>query len=191
MPDPVWTAAYNYGQTPEQNGFTRQLYGTPSILQQTSGSPANRRVEINSDNGDAIFLSSGVPALSSVLGATAEAVVRVSGAGQAGFELTFLDRAVLVQIFQSRIELTLCQNAPPHQVDVPIPTAANTSNITVRLTYDGTNIKVWRNGVLIDGPRPLLQCTKPFQRVLWWGEAGGVQVFQSMRYYIAGAVEPG
>lgn len=193
MPDPVWTQQYNLQQTPEQNGFTRTLSGSPTVTTQTSGPAANRRVEVNSNNGDCVFLTSQVPALDATVGATAESVCSCSGAGNAGFELTFLSRAFLVMVFENRIDVTICRDGAPQPSDEQsIPTASNGSNITLRFTTDGSsNLRVYRNGVLILGPTPLPACVKPFQRVLWWGEAGGTQIFRAFRYYIGGAVEPG
>ena len=191
MPDPVWTSSYNYAQSPEQNGFTRTLYNDPVVTEITSGNPANRRVEINSNNGDVVFLTSSVPSLDSSVGATAEAVVNVSGAGDAGFELTFLNMGTLIQVLQNSILLSFCNDFGGYQ-EFLFSTSPNNVDITIRFTVDGSRqARLYRNTVLIDGPRTIPVCIKPFQRVLWWGESGGTQIFKGMKYYIGGAVVPG
>lgn len=192
MPDPVWTQQYAFNQSPEGNGFTRQLYNSPVVNEVTGGNPANRRVEIDSTNGDAVFLTSAVPSLDSTVGATIEMTVAVSGNenGNAGFELTFLDRAVLVMIFPNKIGLTVAQDVG--QFDQEIATASNAADTEIRVTFDATKaLRVYRNDVLIAGPISTQTAVKPFQRVLWWCEAGALATFRVMRYYLGGAVIPG
>ena len=192
MPDPAWTAQYNFAQTPEGNGFTRQLHNDPIVTLIQGGNPANRRVDVDSTNGDAVFLTSQVPSLDSTIGATIEMTVAVSGAadGNAGFELTFLDRAVLVMVFPNKIGLTVAQDAG--QFDQEIPTASNSGDTEIRVTFDATKaLRVYRNDVLIAGPISTQTAVKPFQRVLWWCEAGAIATFRVMRYYLGGAVVPG
>jgi hypothetical protein len=186
MPDPIWTAQYNFSQTPEANGFTRQLYNAPVVTLVTTGATANRRVEINSNNGDAIFLTSSVPSLNKTLGTTMQVQVAVSGVGDAGFEMTFLDLYFLVMIYADRIMITIDNGQPETEISV----AANTATTTVRATISADNtLRVYRNTVLIHTV-VLPTSQKPFQRVLWWGEGGGTQTFRQMAYFIAGAVQP-
>ena len=190
MADPVWTAQYNYSTTPELNGFTRILYKTPVVTEVRTGPTANRRVQINSASGDAVFLTSTVPALDPVLGATAEAVVNVTGPGNAGFELTFLTKALLLQVYSSGIGLTVCDDVAGEQFYLR-QTPFNNIDTKVRLTLDGSNnVNVYREGSGVVGPVPGGQCTKSFQRVLWWAEGSGTQTFKGMKYYIGGAVAP-
>ncbi len=192
MPDPAWTQQYNFQQTPEQNGFTRTLSGSPVVTTQTSGPAGGRRVEVTSTNGDCVFLTSQVPSLDSNVGVTMEMVLSCSGAGDAGFELTFLNIAFLIMVFANRIDLTLVQDEVPGQVDLSIPTATNGVDVEIRATVDGSKVlRLYRNDVLISGPHQLNPCVKPFQRVLWWGEGGGTQIFRALRYYLGGAVVPG
>jgi len=193
MPDPVWTASYNFAQTPEGNGFTRTLYNSPVVTLTTSGSPANRKVVVDSTNGDVVFLTSAVPSLDSGVGATAEFQVAVTGAaeGDAGVELTFLDRAVLVQVYPNKIVTSICNDLIGNQ-EQTFATASNGTDTLVRITFDATkNLRVYRAGTLVAGPLSTDNCVKPFQRVLWWAESGAVATFKIFRYYIGGAVVPG
>ena len=200
MPDPAWTKDYNMGNLPEDNGFTGVLTNSPVILFQTTGNPNNRRVEINSDNGDAVFITSSVPSLDMTFGATLEAEGSVSGSGDAGFELTFLDLAILVNVMENSVSLSI-----PPGTDAPggagsfvdgqeiiVPTAPNNVRTTWRVTIDpDRDWRVYRGLVLVAGPIATHFIIKPFQRILFWGEEGGVQIFNGMRYFIGGAVEPG
>jgi hypothetical protein len=185
VPDPTWTSQYNLAQTPEANGFTRTLYDNPVVNAVTGGSPANRRVEINSDAGSCVFVTSAVPSLDGDTGVTAEVVVASSGSGNAGFEVTFLDRAIGVQVYADRITVADGLNEP-----ASFPTAANTANTTVRLTYQSGTARVYRNGTLLATLTPPF-LGMPFQRVLWWGEEGGTQVWRALRYWSGGAMAPG
>lgn len=188
MPDPSWTMQYNWAQAPEGNGFTRRLVRSPVITEVISGNPAARRVEINSDNGNAIFLTSQVPALDAAVGVTAEAQVRVSGAGDAGFELTFLNAAILVNVYENLVNIYDSAQGQETEVAVGLSNAVDT---LIRMTFaPDRTCRFYRNGVeihsLIAGVT-----AKPFQRVLWWGEDGGTQVFNIFRYYSGGPVPPG
>ncbi len=200
MPDPVWTEVYNMGNTPEQNGFTRTLQGSPTITENSGGNPANRNVEINSDNGDAVFLTSVVPSLSMPPGATLEAEGSVSGSGDGGFELTFLDCAILVNVFENFVNYSMPSGfSEPNRGGVTVPgieadvaTDSNNTRIVWRVTIDGSrNWNIYRDEILVAGPIPAHFLIKPFQRILWWGEGGGIQTFYTMKYYIGGAVAPG
>lgn len=190
MADPVWTAQYNYSQTPETNGFSRTLYKTPVVTVVTSGPVANRRVEINSASGDVVFITSNVPSLDPSIGATAEAVVSVTGPGDAGFELTFLTRALMLQVYATGVGLTVCDDIGGEK-HYRVKTAPNNVDTKFRMTLDGSNnVHVYREGSGVIGPVSAEQCEKPFQRVLWWGESSGTQTFKAMKYYIGGAVAP-
>lgn len=187
MADPVWSGQYNYAQTPEQNGFTRVLYNAPVITLVTGGTPASRRVEVTSNAGDAVFQTTSVPALSVANGATVQIQVQVSGAGDAGYELTFQQLVFQVQVYANRVTVTVPDGTGEHQVDSNDNSAAT---VTVRSTVDATGVlRTYRNTVLID-TRQLPANTQPFQRVLWWGEGGGLQTFRQMAYYTGGPVAP-
>lgn len=196
MADPVWTEEYNMGNTPENNGFTRTLQNSPIITENTTGNPSNRNVEINSDNGNAIFLTASIPSLSLPPGATLEAEGSVSGSGDGGFELTFLDSAILVNVFEGFVNYSMPsgvdnQGNPVGPIEEEVDTPSNNARLIWRVTIDGDRFwNIYRAGVLVAGPIPAHFITKPFQRVLWWGEGGGIQTFYSMKYYIGGAVAP-
>jgi hypothetical protein len=194
MPDPNWTAEYNTGNTPEQNGFSRTLYNSPVVTATTSGPPAGRNVEINSDNGDAVFITSQVPSLDPTLGASAEMDVEVVGAGDAGFEMTFLNSAVLVNIFQNSVNVSIpTGDDGTGASETDVATADNgDAPHTWRYLFDSSrNVSLYRDEVLVVGPIAASTITKPFQRVLWWGEGGGTQTYWGFRYYTGGAVIPG
>ena len=200
MPDPAWTEDYNINNSPEENGFTRILTGSPTILEQTTGNPNDRRLEITSDNGEAVFTTSSVPSLDMTVGATLEAVGLVSGVGDAGFELTFLDLAILVNVMENSVNLSI-----PPGTDAPggagnfvdgqeivIATAPNNVKTTWRVTIDSArDWRVYRDVVLVAGPIATHFIVKPFQRILFWGEGGGTQSFYDMKYFIGGSVVPG
>lgn len=199
MPDPTWTDDYNFGNTPESNGFTRTLTGSPVVTEVTSGNPANRRVEINSDNGDAVFLTASVPSLDDLVGATGEFEAQCTGGGDVGFEITMLGTVILVNVFETFVELY----CPAGDDPVAQP--------TISLEYSGQDNTVTTKWRVTIGPEPDQEChlyrdeveltpvgginlndvTKSFQRVLWWGEGGGTQVLRGMRYYQGGPVVPG
>jgi hypothetical protein len=184
LAEPSWSFTYNLASTPEANGFTRTLSGSPAVTTQTTGPAANRRVEINSTNGSCVFLTSSVPSLDPNVGATAEATVSVTGAGDAGFELTFLDRHIGIQVYMDKITVTTPDGLPDHE----FPTVSNATDTVVRLTYspDGT-ARVYRNGVLL-ATLAIPSTPHSFQRVLWWGEGGGVQIVRSLKFFIGGPV---
>lgn len=190
MPDPAWSYEYNVAKTIEENGFTRTLYRTPIITETTSGNPTERGVHVDSSDGDAVFLTSTIPALDVSAGATLEVVVSVSGPGDAGVELTFLGLAIVCNIYLNQVELSLAGGVQEFQ----FATAINNPDVTWRLTFEGTsngnNIRIYRDGVLVGGPVPSLALIKPFQRVLWWVEGGAVAKFKSVKFYVGGAVEP-
>ena len=192
MPDPNWTLNASFSQTPESNGFTRETYGAPVINQVTTGPQANRRVEVNTDAGGVVWKTSQVPSLDPAIGCTLEYVCSCSGAGNAGIELTFLSRAVMVQVYQNKIVSILASDGIPQQVITEAATASNASDTTVRVTFDSSNnIRVYRNGTLIIGPVAVPVCVKPFQRILWWAEEGGTQIFKQVKAWLGGAMAPG
>lgn len=193
MPDPNWTAEYNYGNTPEANGFSRTLYNTPIVTEIISGNPSNRRVEIDSDNGDAVFLTSNIPAFDPTVGATGEVEVSCNGSGDVGFEITMLDMAVGINIWETFIELyhPVGDDGTPGWTEQAL--GLDNSVLTlVRVVIDGSrNVSLYRNGSLILGPVVAPIISKPFQRFLWWGEGGGTQEFRNKKFYIGGGVIPG
>ncbi len=191
MPDPSWTAEYNTAQSPESNGFTRQLVNSPIVTEVTSGNPSDRRVEIGSDDGDAIFLTSSIPSLDPTVGVTAEALVSCSGAGDAGFELTFLDAAVLLMVYENSVEVSWPSDGTIPSSGVQVPTDTNTEALIRYLFKSDSTVEVYRDSELIIGPVSVSRPSKPFQRVLWWGEGGGTQTFKAFRYWIGGAMAPG
>lgn len=193
MPDPSWTAQYLFNQTPEGNGFTRTLYGTPVVTEVTSGPPADRRLEIQSDNGNAVFLTSDVPSLDSSIGATGEIEVAVSGSGDGGFELTLLDTVIAVNIFQTFVEV-YSPNPGGTPTYETYSGQDNSPNTKWRVTIDPLKkARLYRNDLEITpiGGLQAHTAPKPFQRVLFWGEGGGLAVYKGMRYYQGGAVEAG
>ena len=192
MPNPIWSAEYAFNQAPEANGFTRRESGSPVITEQTSGTPANRRVEINSDNGDAVWATTTVPALDPLVGTTTEFQTRVSGSGDAGVETTFLTFAVLCMVWENMISVSQPRgdNGDPGG-ETEIATASNAVDTLVRFNFSpDRTVTVYRNGIEIHSFTANV-ITKPFQRVLWWGEGGGTQVFNIFRYYNGGSVPPG
>lgn len=196
MPDPVWTLQYLYNQSPEQNGFTRQLcYQTPApVTEVSSGPPANRRVEIDATDPTSgiVFMTSQIPALDSGVGVTAEMMLNVSGAadGDAGVELTFLDYAILLNICPNKIDLSAPAEGGGGLRQIIATSPNNVDTLWRLLFYPNHNVSVYRAGVLVAGPFLAPVQPKRFQRVLWWGEAGALSVWKAMRYYIGGAVEP-
>lgn len=190
MADPVWSFQYATTQTPEAQGFTR-LFNSgvePVITLVTGGSPANRRIEVNMANGgDVSFITSNIPAFNAAVGFTAEAVCNVSGSGDAGFEARFTTLYAALQIYQDRVFLDRGENS------IEVLTAANNADILWRMTFDGTNIRVYRAGVLVIGPVPprvFAVEDRTFQKFQFWAEGGGTVIFKTMKYYIAGAVAP-
>ena len=189
--DPNWTAQFIFSQAPEANGLTRTLYGTPTVTSITTGSAANRRLIIDSAGGDCVFTTSQVPSLDSTVGATIEFTIAQTGAGDAGFELTFLNRAFGVEIHETSVTVRICQDAAPGEITQSASTALNTTDVLWRLTVDGSSqLRLYRAGTLIIGPVTVPGCVKPFQRVLFWGEGGGTSVWKKVAYYIGGAVAP-
>jgi hypothetical protein len=192
MPDPAWTDEYDMGNLPAVNGFTEQDVASPVVTLQTTGNPANRRIEIESSNGDAIFLTSSVPSLDPTVGVTAEAVLSCTGAGDAGFELTFLNAAVLLMVYENSAEVSWPSGPVVPGNSITVATASNAGDVRWRYLFKpDRNIEVYRDEVLIIGPVPVSDPDKPFQRVLFWGEGGGTQIFREMMYWIGGAMVPG
>ena len=186
MADPVWTNQYALNQTPEQNGFTRVLYSSPVVNAVTTGTPANRRVEITSSTGDAVFVLSNVPSLDISNGATIETTLSCSGSGDAGFELTFQTTHFGIQVYQNSVTVVVADGLPEHTID----TSSNSSDTIIRATVSSDNtLRVYRAGVLVD-TRSMPLDNHPLPRVLWWGEAGGTQIFRALKYYVGGAVAP-
>ena len=192
MPDPNWSTQFNFSQTPETNGFTRQVYGTPVIQEVTSGSQANRRVEINTDAGSVVWGTTQVPSLDPTIGCTLEYVCNCTGTGNAGIELTFLSRVVAVQVYAAEVRFYTVQDGVEPPPPTIVLTTANSANTTIRVTFDSSNnVRVYRNGTLIIGPQAVPVAVKPFQRVLWWAEEGGVQTFRTIKVWLGGAMAPG
>jgi hypothetical protein len=181
----IWTAQYDTNKSPEANGFGRKVYSTPVVTEVTSGNPSQQRVEINSNNGSVVFLTSSVPSLNDVTGITIELVCRSGTPGNVGLQCTFLQRAVGLRIYADRIF-----------VDAPGPvaeilTADNSqADISVWLSYADGFLNLYRNGLLIAGPLAVPAGSKPFQEVLWWGEEGGTQTVRALRYSIGGSFAP-
>lgn len=184
-----WTAQYNFGQAPEQQNFTRSVYGATAVVKVNSTGPtANRNLTVTESdaNSGVAFLTSSIPSFDATRGATAEATVAVTGAGDAGFEVTFLDHAFGLNIATSGLILDV--DGAPEQV---VATASNAGATTFRITIDATaTLNVYRAGVRVAGPIALPVVAHPFQRFLFWGESGGAQVFTALAYYIGGAVAP-
>jgi len=191
MADPIWTANYSLAQTPEQNGFTRTLYGEPIVTLTTSGPTANRKVVVDSTSGDCVFTTSQVPTLDSTVGATLEFITSQNGGGDVGCELTFVNKAFGVEVYDNNVIARICQDAAPGELTVDVPTSGNGSDTTWRVTIDDSaQFRLYRNTALTIGPTGIPECIKPFQRVLWWKEGGGTGIFKKMAYYLGGAVAP-
>lgn len=201
MATPAWTAQYNFGNTPEQNGFTRIVSDAATLVLTQSGPTAGRKLTVNCTNADdsVVLVTSTVPSLSESIGATAEAIVAVSGATlgiyppDAGFELDFLNHNIQILVQQTAIVVSLGDDALAANQNTTVPTADNSTATTIRLTVDNAgNVRVYRNTVLIFGPVAWPVAVSPFQRVLFWGENGGPSsmVFTEMAYYLGGAVAP-
>ena len=187
MADPVWSAQYNFGSTPEQNGFTRFLYHpNPVITPVTSGPGANRRLEVDTSAGGGVsFLTTSVPAFNAALGMTAEITVNVTGPGDAGFEVTFLEFPIGLNIYTDRATLERIGTTP-----LEAATASNSADIAWRITFDTTNLRVYRAGALVFGPLAPVMYPKPSQQFQFWVEGGSAAIYRGMKYYIAGAVAP-
>jgi len=141
--DPNWTYVYDLAKTPTANNFTQTFSVNPALVTiVNTGNPANRRVEINSSSGDAIFITSIIPSLDSVTGATAEFNLAISGPGDGGFELTFLNRAFGINVFQDKVLLDVCGDAQASGVFIEVATPSNTVDTLWRVTWDGANIRL-------------------------------------------------
>jgi hypothetical protein len=193
MADPVWTNQYNTALGPEQNGtFTQNLasYSVASSINSiTSGSPANRRLEITGGNvnAGAVWLTSQVPTLDPTIGTTIESLVQVSGDDQCnfGYELTFLDRAIGLQVHQNRITVQVLDGQGLHIFN----TADNSGQTRVRLTYAVGIASIYRNAVLL-GTIPVPSSPFQSQRVLYWQEGLGSVTIRELKYFVGGAVAP-
>ncbi len=187
-----WTAQYNFTNTPEANGFTRLLVGDGAINLQTTGPPSGRNISVvTGPDGQGVLTTSQIPAFDDSLGATGEAIVSVNGAGDAGFEIDLLHQSIAIQVFQDSLMVTYL-TSPTSSANPTFATASNTTPTTWRMTISGSReLNVYRNAVLIAGPITLVSVPLPFQKFLWWGEAGGTFVFTEMAYYIGGPVAPG
>lgn len=193
MPTPSWSFTYNMAQTPEANGFTRLIHSPdPIITLVTSGTPANRRIEVNTDGGgDLICLINNVPSFSVANGMTAEALINVAGAGDVGFEARFIGLAISVSIFSGkvRLEIPFSQTTPTY---VEAATAANNADILWRTTFDGSNARIYRAGVLVLGPVSMIVKVgeMPQANFMFWFEGGGTGIIKSMNFFIGGPVVP-
>jgi hypothetical protein len=186
MADPNWTAQYQFNLTPEQNGFTRILYGSPTVTTVTGGTPANRRIEVNSNAGSVVFELSNVPSLNLTNGATIEALVAVTDSGHAGMELTFQSTHFGVHIYTNRIEVLVADGEPP----VSYATASNAGDTKVRVTVSpDSTLRVYRNDVIL-ATRQMPAYQHALPRVLFWAEEGGTQTFRSLKYFLGGPFAP-
>lgn len=190
MADPNWSSQYNFGQMPEQQGFTRILYGSPVVNTVTTGAAANRRVDITTDAGDCVFVTSNVPALNEAVGITAEASVVVSGSGNAGFQAVFLQFAVELDV-KSNLMRIIMPGISNTTVDQEFTGQNNTSPVLIRLTVNPAGVvRIYRNAIQLGNgfQRPSQpQVQQSFQ---WWGEGGGLQSFRALKTYWGGEVAP-
>jgi len=185
MPDPSWTLVYNFKHTPEWNRFTRNLYGSP-IVQENS-----QNLTLDTNNGDVAFVTSDVPSLDMSLGATLEIEASTTLTGDIGAEFTFLDAAFGFRIYLNKVIVDIVSNNWPPYIWREVATADNSSPTLWRLTIDNTRqLRLYRATVLIVGPESIPVKTCPFQRVLFWGEEGGVQTFTKMAFWLGGAMAP-
>lgn len=192
MPDPNWTAQYNFSQAPEANNFTAQINGSPIIQINSTGTPSARNLTIVSDNGDVVYTTSQVPSLDSSVGCTLEWTCSQSGTGDAGMELTFLDMAFGLSIYLNEVRLTVIKTTAPFQDDYYQATAANNVDTLWRITINGSRVfNLYRNGILVLGPITIPVAGRPFQRVLFWGEGGGTTIYRKVAFWLGGAMAPG
>jgi len=197
MPDPAWTFEYNMSQSPAQNNFTERLIRSPVVTYQTSGNPANRRIEVDSTNGDAIWLSSTVPSLDLSLGTTMEWLASVNGPvfGDIGVELRFGDRAASVVAYPDAIDWIINGQGPQPPDVSPIPTPNNGGDVLWRLLLNPSpnpTMEVYRAGVQVIAPLSVpLSSTHPFEQILFFCEGGATGIFRELKIFLAGAVVPG
>jgi hypothetical protein len=186
MPDPTWTAEYNTGNSPEENGFTRVLSGSPGVNEVTSGNPANRRVEIDSLDGEAVFITN-VPSFNASQGATLEADFNFISAngGNIGAEITFADNAFGATIFENNVEFTL------NGIGVETVPVVALGRHTWRMTFLGSMAILYRDEVLVDTVQATQPLSPRIQRALWWVGEGAIGAMHGLRYYTEGAVAPG
>lgn len=196
MADPVWTNQYNSSLGPEQGGvFTQNLtYSDPGTVNSvTSGNPSNRRLEIvgNTPSQGALWITSQVPTLDDLVGCTVEVLVQVvsteiGGIGaNAGFEMTFLNRAIGVQVHQDRITVQLQDGFGLHEYTGQ----DNSVQTLVRVTYVNGQMKLYRNTILLD-TLTVPVYNNAFQRVLYWGEGQGTVTFRQLKFFTGGVVVP-
>lgn len=112
---------------------------------------------------------------------TIDVTVSVSGEGYAGFELTFADGAVLVDIFENSVEISC-----PGGLNAFLFSAATPPNslpIPWQLSYDlsGAVASVFRDSSLITDPFTVpFEPAKKIPRILFWAEQGGEVAFHNI-----------
>jgi hypothetical protein len=199
MADPTWDDQYDYSKSPEDNGFTRTIYKKdksptgkdPVVTETKTGPSANRKVEVDSTDGNVIFIAENPSGMDEDTGVTVDAMVSVTGVGHAGVELTFRNTAILIDIWESNVQIY----CPKGRSTVPwthqdIATASNAKAI-FRITYKKSEgVALYRNGLHLFGPTKTPQIPKPYNRILWWGEDGGTQTFHDLKYYFKGVSAP-
>lgn len=184
MPDPVWTGQYDLTKSPEAKGFARWSQGDPVVTLVTAGQAANRRVEIQTDAGN-IYIQRAVPSLVRA-GFTLEIEAASVGAGAAGIEVALPELAFSLFVREAAIDVLVCDGQGPRS----FPTASNAAGCRLRVTFDGTVARAYRNGVLVvQGNAPDLPL--PWRYVGFFAEGGGTQAFRAVRWYVGGAVAPG
>ncbi len=193
MPDPDWTLEYNMAQDPAGNQFTGQFKGSVAVNPVTSGNPANRRLEIDTTGGGGVvYIQDNEPILFDPdVGLTGEVVLSVAG-GNAGFEFTFLDRAILLDVQSNNVEIysTGSEGSTNFAVDMTIERR-------IRVTLSNVpEAVVYIDGVQRIGPAPVFTTlSKPVKRFLFWGEVfqgtGGLITFRELKNFVGGPVAPG
>ncbi len=191
MPTPTWSSQYDFGLTPEENGFTRISYGPSgaTVTLTTIGNTSNRKVTLTETNpSDGVsFVINNVPNLNPSVGFTAEMICAVLGDGDAGVELRYSDGAIGLNIFQTRVLLTI-----PGSNEIVVDTVDNSVDTLWRLTCNASReIRVYRDGIQVTGPHIMPASSFPQASYQWWGESGGTQVIKAQRVYFGGAVIPG
>jgi hypothetical protein len=182
-PPGPWTS-YNFGNNPDQNGFTETVVGASTSNKVIAGNPANRKVEINPQGGQTLFLTTQSPNLDPAIGVTGEiglAVSNVTPVEYGGFEFRYLNGVVNWVCSHNMVEVHIPQGFTNPDFTGPIINSQtvevtslnNTAQTVFRITINGSRaFNFYRAGALLIGPLNLPFIQKPSQTFMWWGEGG-------------------